>query len=315
MKALFFVCSILLLGIVFYVYSTGNVSQNNTYEKHQRVFSATTHSTAQLEKKDTLKKVVVRVPAEVRIETPFVAKKEKAPSTDFLAAARAYGAYTLTTNEQVAGKNTAALLPIASITKLMTAVVSKEWMDSELSLTVPAEALVYTSTQRLVVGEEMAMQDLLLLLLAESSNEAAVTIEHAFPEGGFVEKMNEKALELGMLRTHFRDASGSSEENVSTVEDLVRLAQYIAREHPDIFALTKAFGEVGTFANLENYNHCAGNPQCVGVKVGKTLAAQETMLGVFVEEESSTGVLVYVVLGSSAGQQALEALRAPNTSS
>jgi serine-type D-Ala-D-Ala endopeptidase (penicillin-binding protein 7) len=127
------------------------------------------------------------------------------------------------------GKNTHSVLPIASITKLMTAMVT---LDADLD---PAETLSITkadvdklkgSRSRLQVGAELSREDMLRLALMASENRAASTLGRTYPggTGAFVQAMNLKAYLLGMTGTHFADPTGLSSANVSTAEDLAKLA-------------------------------------------------------------------------------------------
>ena len=127
------------------------------------------------------------------------------------------------------GKNTSAVQPIASITKLMTAMVV---LDSRADLAEPVlidehdlDSVKHTRS-RLGVGTVLSRDDLLRLALMASENRAASALGRtAYPEGisAFVRAMNQKALELGMHRTHFVDSTGLSSENVSTAEDLAKM--------------------------------------------------------------------------------------------
>jgi D-alanyl-D-alanine endopeptidase (penicillin-binding protein 7) len=125
-------------------------------------------------------------------------------------------------------KNITAVQPIASITKVMTAMVV---LDANLDLTELVEIteedvdhLKHTRS-RLHVGSVLAREDLLRLALMASENRAAAALSHAYPGGrpAFVAAMNQKAVELGMTRTRFVDSSGLSSENVSTAEDLAKM--------------------------------------------------------------------------------------------
>jgi D-alanyl-D-alanine endopeptidase (penicillin-binding protein 7) len=125
-------------------------------------------------------------------------------------------------------KNVETVVPIASITKLMTAMVV---LDSGLPLEesivlVKADAAGAKPTRsRLRAGHQMTRDDLLRLALMASENRAAAALARAFPGGtpAFVARMNQKAIELRMWRTRFVDSTGLSSENVSTAQDLARL--------------------------------------------------------------------------------------------
>lgn len=176
--------------------------------------------------------------------------------------------------------------PIASITKLVTALVATEYINLENKAIVPEEAIVYTSKPRLTAGEEISVYQLLFPLLLESSNEAAETIAYSFGRAQFIKRMNEKAVSIGMTKTRFVDPSGASAENVSTADDLFMLAKYIYNNRSFVFKISSgalkasAYGE-SIFGNLQNLNDFSNDVDFVGGKVGKTTAALETGLYVF----------------------------------
>jgi len=125
-------------------------------------------------------------------------------------------------------KNITSVQPIASITKLMTAMVV---LDGKLDLQEPVaiteddvDSLKHTRS-RLQVGTVLARDDMLRLALMASENRAAAALGRAYPGGigAFVRAMNQKAADLGMQRTRFVDSSGLSSENVSTAEDLAKM--------------------------------------------------------------------------------------------
>ncbi|MBI2296430.1 MAG: D-alanyl-D-alanine endopeptidase [Betaproteobacteria bacterium] len=139
-------------------------------------------------------------------------------------------------------KNVGTVVPIASITKLMTALVV---LEAGLPLAEPvtiSEADVdgiKRTRSRLRVGTTLARGDLLKLALMASENRAAAALTRAYPGGAqaFVAAMNQKAIELGMWRTRFVDGTGLSSDNVSTAQDLARLVN-AAHHHPLIREFT-----------------------------------------------------------------------------
>jgi serine-type D-Ala-D-Ala endopeptidase (penicillin-binding protein 7) len=138
-------------------------------------------------------------------------------------------------------KNVDAVVPIASLTKLMTAlVVLESGLPLDESIVISAEDVddLKHTHSRLKVGTVLKRGELLKLALMASENRAAAALSRAYPGGtaGFVVAMNHKAAELGMLHTHYVDGTGLSSENVSTAQDLARLAaaayrQPLIREH------------------------------------------------------------------------------------
>lgn len=137
------------------------------------------------------------------------------------------------------GKNADAVVPIASITKLMTAMVT---LDADLSLAEPitltaddAETGQGRSRSRLPVGTTLTRGELLELALMASENRAAAALARAYPGGiqAFVKAMNAKAHDLEMTDSRFVEPTGLSSENVSSAGDLAKLVR-AAQEYPVI---------------------------------------------------------------------------------
>ena len=146
--------------------------------------------------------------------------------------------------ELLYGKNTDEVMPIASITKLMTAIVV---LDSGVplleSVTVErADIDRYKgSRSKLRVGASLMRAELLKLALMASENRAAAALGRSYPGGteAFVDAMNSKAQELGMNNSQFVDPTGLRPDNVSTAEDLVKLVA-AAHSYPMIREYTTA---------------------------------------------------------------------------
>lgn len=118
--------------------------------------------------------------------------------------------------------------PIASLTKLMTAIVvldAKLPMDEVLTITNEDIDRLRHSRSKLPVGAQLTRHDLLQLALAASENRAASALARTHPGGtaAFVKQMNSKARSLGLKNTHFIDSTGLHDENVSTAAELVKL--------------------------------------------------------------------------------------------
>jgi serine-type D-Ala-D-Ala endopeptidase (penicillin-binding protein 7) len=163
--------------------------------------------------------------------------------------------------ETLYAKRSDQVAPIASITKLMTAMVV---LDAQCPLGDAIEIdradvdIRKHSHSRLPVGERLGRGELLWVALMASENRAAAALARTYPGGttACLEAMNRKARELGMLRTHFADATGLSGENVSSAEDLSRMV-LAAAAYPAIReATTSSFHSV-TLSNgrvLEFHN-------------------------------------------------------------
>ena len=128
-------------------------------------------------------------------------------------------------------KNADYRQPIASITKLMTAIVvlsADQPLHQMLSVTTADAALARPSRSRLKVGARLSRGELLRLMLMSSENRAAATLARSYPGGvsRFINHMNSAAKALGLLSTHFADPTGLHAANMSTARDLATLVQH-----------------------------------------------------------------------------------------
>ncbi len=127
-------------------------------------------------------------------------------------------------------KNTDVPMPIASITKLMTAMVildSQLPLDEQITIDKEDVDALRGTRSKLKVGLTLSRKELLQLALMASENRAAAALARAYPGGvpAFVAAMNRKAEALGMTDTHFVDATGLESGNVSTAQDLVKMVK------------------------------------------------------------------------------------------
>ena len=197
-----------------------------------------------------------------------------------------------------------AAVPIASLTKLMTALVAAEHIDLDMDVNLGGAApYVTTLIPRLAGSYNVSMYSLLQLLLMESSNEAAEAIANEYGRASFIALMNKKAEALGMTDTLFTDSSGLDDGNVSTVQDLLRLTQYIHHNRGFILELTQnqhlptAYTN-GQFGKLANFNEIDAVGFIAG-KVGETRAAGQTSISlhsISIDDEERT--MVIILLGS-----------------
>lgn len=144
-----------------------------------------------------------------------------------------YSGYAIdaNTNQVLVSKNPDVPLSIASITKLMTAMVlldSKANLDDYVTISQDDVDTLRNTFSRLRVGMQLRRRDLLLLALMSSENRAASAIARTAYPGGmreFVSHMNAKAKSLGMLHTQFYDPTGLTAENKSTASDLSKMVR------------------------------------------------------------------------------------------
>lgn len=135
-------------------------------------------------------------------------------------------------------KNAEIALPIASLTKLMTALIvveARQNMDELLEITVEDIDREKFTSSRLRIGARMRRSDMLHIALMSSENRAASALGRYYPGGigAFVIAMNTKAKMLKMMDTHYVDSTGLSSHNVSSARDLAKLA-VAAYQHPII---------------------------------------------------------------------------------
>ncbi|MBN9115886.1 MAG: D-alanyl-D-alanine endopeptidase [Pandoraea sp.] len=172
------------------------------------------------------------------------------------------------TGESLFDKNSQAVLPIASISKLMTAMVSLDAgvpMTDMMEVTDEDRDYEKGTGSRLSVGSRLSREDMLHIALMSSENRAAAALSRYFPGGrpAFLAAMNRKAKQLGMNDTHFNDPTGLSSQNVSSARDLVKMVK-AAYQYPMIRRFsTDSNYDVNTGRRELHYvstNHLIGHP-------------------------------------------------------
>jgi len=220
-----------------------------------------------------------------------------APQVD----ASAYLVMNDATGEVLLARNADGRLPIASITKLMTALVTLERAKPSDLVTVDRDAVGVTgSTIRLRAGEQVRVRDLLAGALIQSANDAAVALAEHVGKGDsapFVALMNRKAQALGLRNTHFArpdglDASG----HYSSALDVTRLAEAAMREPLVRQLVRQVSASISGGRVLHTWNDLLGEfPGAFGVKTGHTSGAGWNE----VAAARGNGVVIYAtVLGS-----------------
>ncbi len=207
----------------------------------------------------------------------------------------------LNTEEKLIGQNENKVYPIASVSKLMTALISLENYNQEATATVSRfAAKTYGNKNKLKVGTNMRVGDLLYPLLLESSNASAEVIAEFGGRDIFLQKMNDRAKSLGMLDTHFDDPSGLSPGNVSKATDLLKLVNYLYQNKKFVFDITKEKKHKIGRLTWNNVNNLIGMNYYVGGKNGYTDEANRTLVSLFDIPLSKTqNRLVALVLLSS----------------
>ena len=184
--------------------------------------------------------------------------------------------------------NNLARWPMASLTKLMTAVIDLENVGKEKNIPITEKAWTAEGIAgNFQIGEIYKANDLVRAMLVVSSNKAAAAISEFYGDSNFMEAMQKKAIELGMSQTTYSDPTGLSFLNQSTTNDLEKLIRYILTHHPDLLDITSQreakILEINSNKQktLTNINYFAGRPDFVGGKTGFIDAASGNLISVF----------------------------------
>lgn len=206
-------------------------------------------------------------------------------------------------------KNADATVPIASLTKLMTAMVVLDAdpdMDEPITIENPELAARMRSHSRLPVGTTLPRRTVLQLALMSSDNRAAESLARAYPGGmtAFVAAVAAKQQELGMTHTHIEEPTGLSPNNRSTPADLVRMAQ-AAAQYPDIVRNTTDSGEVvdinGRPLEYHNTNRLVGKKGWEDILLSKTGTTNAAGRCLVMRLQSAGRTITMVLLNAKAG--------------
>lgn len=140
--------------------------------------------------------------------------------------------------EVIFSRHAEKVVPIASLSKLMTAMVILDAnlnMEEAITISKEDKDRIRYSRSRLKKGMIFTRRDLLNIALAASANRAAAALARTYPGGrsAFVEAMNKKTHDLGLVKTRFADSAGLDNDNVSTAEELIQIV-LAASEYPEI---------------------------------------------------------------------------------
>ena len=183
------------------------------------------------------------------------------------------------TGEPIYAKNGEVPMPIASITKVMTAMVvldAKLPMNEYIAVNISDTPEMKGVFSRVKLGSELTRHDMMLITLMSSENRAAATLAHHYPGGyvAFIAAMNAKAKSLGMMHTRYVEPTGLSMHNVSTARDLSKLLA-AARQYPMLSQLsttkekTVAFRKPNYTLGFRNTDHLV-NKDKWNIKITKT---------------------------------------------
>lgn len=194
----------------------------------------------------------------------------------------AYLVGDLDTGEIILRKNPDKKFPIASVTKLMTALVAHELDTEEDIATVSRRALATEGGNgNFSLGEKVKVADLVYPLLLESSNDAAEILAEYFGREDFLKKMNRETERLEMTSTSFEDPTGLSENNQSTASDLFKLTGYLVKEKPDILKISAERSYSDKKHHWSSTNQFLHDDGYLGGKSGYTDPALQTGISIF----------------------------------
>jgi len=183
--------------------------------------------------------------------------------------------------EVIASKEKNLQWPLASLTKLMSAIIIEENILASTAIPISLDAIMQTGDDGFLAGELFDKDDLRDIMLVRSSNDAAYAFAEYIERDSFIEMMNKKSEELGMVESYFINASGLDISNslsgaYGSAEDLMKLITYILNNYPDIFEATyndelRVVSMQGNIHQYSNTNRVVNKiPGIIGGKTGFT---------------------------------------------
>jgi len=220
--------------------------------------------------------------------------------------AKSYLAVDLSNNSILLEKNKNQMHVPASVTKLMTAVISLENTDNSQTITLTEKMLEPEGqSPSLFSGLNISRENLLKASLIQSANDASEALSYSTGKDKFIGLMNDKAKELNMTNTGFYDVNGLNPANKTTAADLVKLLGYIQKNHTEILKMTKENDfwlpdKSGNLLKFQNVNNFYPLPEFIGGKTGYLPEAKQTLASIF----NVNGKQIAIVLLYSSNRQA-----------
>ena len=222
--------------------------------------------------------------------------------------------YDIRNSKVLFEKNPDERLPLASVTKLMTALVAKNEDAGDSTIVISKQAVETEGDSGLRVGERWSLKNLLAFSLVSSSNDGMAAVAMAFKGGqqDFISMMNKTADDIGMKNTYYFNETGLDESTqkggaYGTSRDMATLFAYILKNHPDLLSATTKINM--KISSLDNISHIATNtdiiaaniPGLIGSKTGYTdLAGGNLVVGF---DPGLGRPIVVAVLGSTASDR------------
>ncbi len=240
-------------------------------------------------------------------ETPEAARD---PFDGVRVAAKAAVVYDTRTGEQLFAKNEEVQLPLASLTKLMTALIALERLDRDAEVVIGKKSILIEGDSGFKAGERWDLKKLVEFTLITSSNDGAHALAAAASAVGeteFAREMSERSQALGMAQTYFVNSTGLDQGTASggygSARDVAVLLSYILRAHPEVLDGTAeekiALKSASKVYTAKNTNTTVGSvPGLIGSKTGFTDLAGGNLAIAF--DAGLNHPVVVVALGSTA---------------
>jgi len=264
--------------------------------------------------------VASSVPLEETVKDVVTVKKD--PFADLNLKAKSVYVWDIHAHRKLYGVNEHAVLPLASVTKMMMAVVAKEVLPANEKVTIRPIDILHEGDNGLLVGEKWAFDELLKFTLMASSNDGAsaiasvagaalntsTTTNAAESKRLFIKRMNDKAKDMGLTSTRFYNESGLDLESLASgahgsSRDMAMLFEYVYKKYPDLFTPT-AFASMHIKSESNFVHHVANTNQSVkhlggiiGSKTGYTTLAGGNL--VIIIDIGINHPVVISVLGST----------------
>lgn len=215
--------------------------------------------------------------------------------------AKAFLVGNVETGEIYMYRNVNTVLPVASMSKLITAVASIDQYSLSGTTTISEANLDRPDSVKYTSGEIFTVEEALQPLLISSSNIMAEALASTSNRTKFMELMSSYAWEIGMPSTYFADPSGISPLNISSASDFFALAKYLYKLRPDILKITKMDKVIMATTTEHGYHEIVSThpfiyyPSYLGGKTGRTPQAKDTMLSILKIKDQPIAI---IVLGS-----------------
>jgi D-alanyl-D-alanine carboxypeptidase len=251
------------------------------FSEREKIRNNTPRTTSSEKKLEMDPRALLQDPPQETVKVPVKPAKP-------LISAEAYLVGNVETGEIYIEHNPGAVFPIASLSKLITAMIATHSMKSDQKITITQSMLdAYGDAGHLVLGETFTVSELLYPLLLESSNDAAEAIAEGFGFDSFIALMNSFVRDINMTSTSFKDSSGLSSGNVSNSRDLFTLSRYLYANEKSLLDLSR-LSQMELASTTEHGGHIfhtinpfPGDPHFIGGKTGRTIEARESMISLF----------------------------------